>query len=83
MEQVEAILEIASQFLAVEFEVRESYSGRGMYGDSVIAITGDSDSSPRDLSLAIGIAIGQDQVEEEATNWFMREDSMGRGWVAY
>lgn len=79
-EQVELIVDAAYQFDG-ELEVYEGYSGRGMFGQEVTAITGDGDD--RVLFLAIGYLIGQGELDSRASWWFRRADSMGLGWVRY
>jgi len=74
--------EVAYEFGFDQFDIREDYSGRGMYGRSVVALVGDGDD--RDLDLVIGIAIGQGELEADAAKYLLqRRDSMGRGWVRY
>lgn len=85
VEQAERILEVMNEWgLGDDVEIRESYSGRGMYGSEVVAFTGDGVTG--DVFLAIGILIGSgefDAVADDAVSWFSRMDSMGRGWVIY
>ena len=83
VDDAERILEIAGEFFdAWDLDVREDYSGRSMYGDTCVAVTGrDSDESA--LFLAIGYLIGAEELDEDAGRWFRRADNMGLGWVRY
>jgi hypothetical protein len=62
----------------LEFEVR-SYSGRGMYGDSCIAVVGDLSAWTLALALADINGGNIDLFDLPAP----REDSMGLGYVYY
>lgn len=79
-EQVGMIVDQAYEFDG-ELEVYEDYSGRGMFGEQVTAITGDGDD--RVLFITIGYLIGQGELDHEASRWFRRADSLGLGWVRY
>lgn len=67
----------AMDLLYVEATVRESYSGRGMYGESVPALVVDG---PGD-AMAIGYAAAQAGVSWEDVP--KRTDDMGLGMVIY
>lgn len=85
VEQVERICQVMDEWgLGGDVQIMESYSGRAMYGEEVVAFTGDGSSG--DVFLAIGILIGNGEFEDvadDAVSWFGRSDSMGRGWVIY
>lgn len=78
VEDALAILGVMEEFgLADDVELRETYSGRAMYGEKVPAFVGDGVA--HDVPLAIGVMIGRGELDDEvAVNWFMRSDSMGR-----
>ena len=85
VEQAERIVEVMNEWgLGEDFHIRDNYSGRAMYGEEVVAFTGDG--NPGDVFIAIGILIGNEEFEDvadDAVSWFQRQDSMGRGWVIY
>lgn len=84
VDQAEAIIETATDALGNwdnDYEVREDYSGRGMFGNTCVAITGDGSDSG--IFVAIGYLIASGELPDDASQWFHRSDSMGRGWVIY
>lgn len=83
VEQADLVVDCAAEFGFYGLEVRENYSGRGMYGEQTVAITTDGDGAERGVYLAIGILIGQGALGESAVDWFRRSDQMGLGRVIY
>lgn len=63
-------------------EVNDTYSGRGMYGESCIAASGDDLSLVR-IGLEIGMSPDLDDAIKRALVRSARQDSMGRGTVVY
>ncbi len=78
IEQVEALV-VALGDLGIDAEVLENYSGRGMYGARVTAITTDSG---RDMALA-AIAYVAGLVGLDFDDVPVRSDNMGYGSVIY
>jgi hypothetical protein len=76
MEQAEAIVDVAADW-GVELTVRPGYSGRGMYGKSVIALVADSISA----LVMVGFAAGEIGIPFDVLP--TRTDSMGLGVVIY
>jgi hypothetical protein len=62
----------------VEIEIRESYSGRSMYGTEVTAFIADNSE---EALLAIGAASASLNIS--MINLPFRVDNMGRAWVIY
>jgi hypothetical protein len=83
VEQAEAILDIMYEYELTEgeAEVREDYSGRGMYGATTVAIV--TDDGARNVAIAIGIGVATGVLPDEAFRWFTRQDNMGLGSVIY
>lgn len=81
-EQVVEALDVA--YLDIEdVNIRDNYSGRGMYGDTCFGIDFDS---PRDMAkFVIAWAYSAGERGEELPEWLpeFREDSMGRGIIVY
>ena len=83
VEQAEMIIEAMYDLgFAGSAEVREDYSGRGMYGSTCVAITGEGGSDSY-LQFAMGFLVGQGELPDESISWFTRLDQMGLGWVRY
>jgi hypothetical protein len=90
VEQARRLAEDASDFLQEEVEVREDYSGRGMYGREVVAFV--SEASAASVGVALGFAAGVaferaeargDDADFDFDDLPTRVDSMGRGTVIY
>lgn len=64
--------------LGADFELREDYSGRAMYGETTAAFVFDDWT---DVAL-LGYAAAQADVEASAIEG-LRSDNMGRGLVVY
>lgn len=84
-EIAEAILE-ASETIGLNLEMREDYSGRGMYGDKTHAIVGDADEF-RQATCYAAVMITQSEDEEDSQVTVdeyieamakIRTDNMGR-----
>lgn len=67
--------------LGVDIDVREDYSGRGMYGKKVVAFVTAGDVSLVKAAIAIGYA--GDLINIPFQDLPTRVDSMGRGYVIY
>lgn len=81
VEQAEMILDALQEYgFGADLEIREDYSGRGMYGSTCVAFVGGETS---DVFVGIGILVGRGELEDEAFSWFRRRDSMGFGEVIY
>lgn len=78
LEQLEELVDNAENYVGgwTEIEVREDYSGRGMYGKSVPAVVADNDIRPALFYAAGELGIDFDEVPQ-------RLDSMGLGVVIY
>jgi hypothetical protein len=71
----------------VELELREDYSGRGMYGNSCAGIVGD----PSDIMLCVAMTafdMGEDPEDEDFEDFCddirtLRSDNMGRDMIYY
>jgi hypothetical protein len=74
IEQAQRIASYMEGNLNCEAEVREDYSGRGMYGKTVPAIVTDN-------AVALGYAAGVLGIPDEDLP--TRRDSMGLGFVFY
>ncbi len=84
------ILVEASKELNLKFDLREHYSGRGMYGRETTAIVLENFT---DMFGAVAIATknvleedqknGTDGFVDFAEDLGFRSDSMGKGWVIY
>jgi hypothetical protein len=85
LEQAEAILDVVEEHgwnLDGDLEIREDYSGRGMYGEETAAFVGRGSQGP--VFMAIGVLVERGKIgEEEAERMLRRADSMGLGWVIY
>jgi len=81
LEHAKALVE-AGGTMGIEIRLREEYSGRGMYGRSVAAITCDKHS---DLIGAVAVAAidVEDQESFAEDMGSLSFDSMGMGLVAY
>lgn len=75
VEQAQELVDALDE-LGYDAEVYEGYSGRGMYGSQVTAITSDSD-----IRMALAYVAGQTGLDFEEVP--QRTDSMGRGVVIY
>lgn len=77
LEQLEQLVDEAYELSwAPEMEIREEYSGRAMYGDTVPAIVADTDVRPELFYAAGVLGIDFEDVPK-------RIDSMGLGVVIY
>ena len=66
-----------------DLEVREGYSGRGMYGTEVVAFVADSNEALIALGYALGYLAGNDFGSYPYKDLPTRVDSMGLGIVIY
>ncbi len=77
LETAEQVVELLDGEGYDDIEVRESYSGRGMYGSEVVAFVADSTSAITAIGWAFG-NLGLDLADVPT-----RTDSMGLGVVIY
>ena len=77
-EQAYLILQESQDF---DLNILPDYSGRGMYGNTCVAITGRG--SQGSVFTAIGRLIERSELPVHADEWFQRQDNMGLGWVIY
>jgi hypothetical protein len=86
IETAKAIVE-AANVIGLEVQLREDYSGRGMYGSTTAGVIGD----PGDITACAAYAAfvqgeeGKDVENEEMVEDLrsMRSDSMGRDMIYY
>ncbi len=70
-------------------EIRDDYSGRGMYGTQTYAVSFDSESDFRTSALSAAFALGeQAETDDDVYDHLealklLRMDSMGLGIVVY
>lgn len=64
-----------------ESTIRDTYSGRGMYGAECVAIVLDSEREAFGLFAALGVLLGEDVAVPLARA--TRTDSMGRDIIIY
>lgn len=69
-------------------EIRDDYSGRGMYGDNTFAVVFDCQSDFQNALVFAAYAIGRDDSPDSAEDDLqalssLRLDSMGLGIVVY
>jgi hypothetical protein len=88
VERARALADEASDLIGGEVDVRENYSGRGMYGRETIAFTFDDFRAVLALGFAAGVAFERAEGRGEDADFDFDDlpsamDSMGRGRVIY
>lgn len=80
------LLDNAAAVLDIDLDIREDYSGRGMYGVTTVAVVLDRASDLAAIAFEAGRATAHDRDEAaEAVHDLrnLRQDSMGHGVVVY
>lgn len=83
-QQIAEIIFEQLQGMMLDVDLRDDYSGRGMYGDQTHAISGDFGHGDVAEAIATAFELGyMDDVEFSASDFSYVSDNMGMGIVIY